>query len=133
MRRIVFLGVFALLGLVPVGVGSPVEGPSGASKRVPAGTVGEGGKITEPGILEFSKVYAAGQRACVIVIGDHDPVVDVEIKVYDSKNNLIVQDRGQGPAQDFAAVMWYPPRQETYRVAVHSYGKEFNKCYIAIK
>jgi hypothetical protein len=133
MRRTFFLGVFALLGLVPVGIGSPVEGPSASNKRVPAGTVGEGGKITEPGIYEFSKVYAAGQRACVIVIGDHKPVVDVEIKVFDSKNNLIVQDRGQEPARDFVAVMWYPPRQEIYRVAVHSYGKEYNECYIAIK
>jgi hypothetical protein len=133
MRRTVFLVVFALLGLVPVGSGSPVEGPSWARKRVPAGSVDEGGKISEPGTYEFSKVYAAGQRACVIVIGDHKPVVDVEIKVFDARNNLIVQDRGQAPAQDFAAVMWYPPRQETYRVAVHSYGKEFNECSIAIK
>jgi hypothetical protein len=37
------------------------------------------------------------------------------------------------PGRDFAAVMWYPPRQEMYRVAVHSYGKEYNECYIAIK
>src|SRR5260370_25642671 len=94
MRRTVFLVVVALLGLVPLGIGSPVEGPSWAKKRVPAGSEGDGGKITEPGTYEFSKVYVAGQRACVIVIVYHRPVVDVEIKVFDSTYNVIVHASG---------------------------------------
>jgi hypothetical protein len=132
MWRILVLGLYVSLGWVAVGSGAPLEGPSGATKRVPQGRPGEGGKF-EPGTLEFSKDFAAGQRACVIAVGDHKPVVDVEIQVYDSKQNLIAQDKGQEPAKDFAAVIWYPPTQENYRIVVLSYGKEYNEVYIAIK
>jgi hypothetical protein len=132
MRRIVLAGVLALLTLVPFGKGAPVEGPSGASRIVPAGT-GTKDNITEPGSLQYQKAFRAGERACVIVIGDHDPIVDVEVKVYDAKDNLVAQDRGKDPAPDFVAVMWYPPREQTYRIVVNSYGSVENKCYVAFK
>ena len=132
MRRIVLPLACIFLVLVPFSSGAPVDGTSWAHREVGAGTVSDG-KVTEPGVLELSKTFVAGQRACVIVIGDHKPVVDVEVKVYDPRNNLVAQDRGQDPAPDFVAVMWYPPRQERYRIVIHSYGKEYNKCSIAIK
>jgi hypothetical protein len=125
-------GLVIFAALVPLGAGAPVEGPSWSYKLVGAGAAGPGGTIT-PGTLEFSKLFAAGQRACVIVIGDHDPIVDVEVEVYDSRNKLVARDRGQEPAQDFVAVMWYPPRQETYRIVINSYGKVENKCSVAIR
>jgi hypothetical protein len=120
------------LALVPFSSGAPIEGTSWGISSVPAG-IESGDKITEPGSLPFSKVFAAGQRACVVVIGDHKPVVDLEIKIYDAKKNLVAHVRGQEPARDFVAVMWYPPRQEKYQIVINSYGKVHNECSIAIK
>ncbi len=132
MRKLLFAAGVAMLALAPFGRGGPVEGTAWSYKEIPGGTV-QGGTVTEPGCLNYNKTFAAGQRACVVVIGDHDPVVDVEIKIYDEKNQLVALDRGQGQAKDFAAVVWYPPRQQTYRIEVCSYGKDFNKCSIAFK
>ena len=133
MRRLATLIALAFLTLVPPGSGGPVDGTSWAEQKVPGGTQGAHGEITEPGVMELKKTFMAGERACVVVIGDHDPVVDIEVKVYDSKKNLVAQDRGQAPAPDYVAVFWYPPRQETYRIVIHSYGKDYNKCSVAIK
>jgi hypothetical protein len=132
MRRLLFAVGLATLGLAPLSHGAPMDGTAWLMEKVEAGTV-SGGRVTEPGCKQFIKTYAADQRACVVVIGDHNPVVDLEIKVYDSKNQLIAADRGQGSARDFVAVMWYPPRQETYRIEVCSYGQEYNQCSIAFK
>ena len=132
MQRILVWVGLVLMSLVPFSAGAPVEGTSWASREIPAGTV-EGNGVSEPGKVEFEKAFAAGQRACVIVIGDHNPVVDVEVKVYDAANQLVAHDRGTEPAQDFVAVMWYPPRQETYRIHVFSYGKAHNTCSITFK
>lgn len=132
MRGVLFAVGVSLLSLAPFSHGGPVNGTAWSYEQVGAGTVRDG-VVTEPGCLHFTKAYVAGQRACVVVIGDHNPIVDVEVKVYDEKNQLVAQDRGQGKAKDFVAVMWYPPRQETYRIEVCSYGKEFNKCSIAFK
>jgi hypothetical protein len=124
MVRVLFPVGLLILALVPPGRGGPVDGTSWSTQRVPGG---------DPGTLQFSKAFVAGQRACVIVIGDHKPVVDVEIKVYDAKGKVVAEDRGQDPARDFVAAIWYPPRQETYRIEVRSYGKDYNDCSIAVK
>jgi hypothetical protein len=92
-----------------------------------------GSTVTEAGTWEIRRAYAAGQRACVIVIGDHDPVVDVEVRIYDSQKQLVAKRRGTAAAPDFVAVMWYPPRDETYRIEVRSYGKIENICSVAFK
>jgi hypothetical protein len=127
MVRAFFAVGLALLCLTPLGNGAPVQGTSWSEKAV------EGASADRPGVLAFDVAYNPGERACVVVIGDHDPVVDVEVKVYDSKRQLVVQDRGTPPAQDFVAVMWYPPRQATYHIEILNYGKAFNKCSVAIK
>jgi hypothetical protein len=128
MPRLIYpIGLF-LLAVVPFGSGAPLEGTSWTKRKV-ARSQSE----TEPGTVEITQTFAAGQRACAIVIGDHDPVVDVEVKVYDSKKQLVAQERGQQPAQDFVAVMWYPPRQETYTIEIRNYGKDYNVCSVAIK
>lgn len=111
--------------------GGPIGGPVGKSYRLPAGTR-EQGKIV-PGEESFSAIFRGGERACVTVVGDHNPVVEVAIKVYDSKNRLVIEDRGSGAAADFAAVIWYPARDENFRIVIESYGVEFNKCYVAVK
>ena len=132
MRCVLFAVGLAMLALAPLGQGAPVNGTSWAYEKVTAGTIRDG-VVSEPGCLHFNKTYVAGQRACVVVIGDHDPIVDVEVKVYDAKSNLVAHDRGDGSARDFAAVMWYPPRQEAYRIEVCSFGKDYNKCSVAFK
>ncbi len=134
MRWIIALVGLALLAVAPFGSGAPVDGPSWSRKKVAGGSgAGEGGAASQPGTLDFTKTFLAGQRACVIVIGDHDPVVDLEIQVFDAKGNLVAQDKGQGTARDYAAVMWYPPRQEPYRIVVSNYGSAYNVCSIAVK
>ncbi len=127
MARKLFPVGLILLSLVPFSRGGPVDGTSWEQKQVPRGSAKEAGS------LRFSKTFVAGQRACVIVIGDHKPVVDVEVKVYDAKGRLVAEDRGQDPAKDFVAVMWYPPRQETYSIEVRSYGDVENDCSIAVR
>ena len=130
-RVLMGVGVF-LLALVPSGTGAPIDGSSWARTRVPEGS-GAGDTMTEPGMLSISRTFKAGERACVIVIGDHRPIVDVEVKVYDSKERLVAKRRGTEPAPDFVGVAWYPPREEKYRIEVSSYGKEYNECSVAIK
>jgi hypothetical protein len=132
MRGVLFAVLLALLSLAPFGRGAPVNGTSWAYEKVPAGTVRDG-VVTEPGSLNFTKTYVAGQRACVVVIGDHKPVVKIAVKVYDAKNNLVAHDEGDGPAKDFVAVMWYPPRQEAYRIEIFSFGDDYNQCSVAFK
>jgi hypothetical protein len=127
MQRAMIYAGLLLLALVPFSRSAPVDGSFWQRKEIGAASAGQ------PGMTPFSRTYAAGQRACVIVIGDHDPVVDVEIKVYDSKEQIVAEDRGSEQAKDFVAVMWYPPRQETYRIEVYNYGQQYNKCSIAIK
>jgi hypothetical protein len=126
MSRTVCLIGILLFAMVPVTSGEPVDGSSWSSKKV------EPAHGNEPGILEISQAFVAGRRACVIVIGDHKSVAELEVKVYE-KQTLVAERRGLAPSQDFVAVMWYPPRQETYRIEVRNYGKDYNACSIAIK
>src|SRR6516165_3711991 len=130
-RVLMWVGVF-LLALVPSGTGAPIDGSLWIRTIVPAGTV-SGETVTAPGTWSITRTFKAGERACVIVIGDHRPIVDVEVKVYDSKERLVAKRRGTEPAPDFVGVAWYPPREEKYRIEVSSYGKEYNECSVAIK
>jgi hypothetical protein len=132
MRKALYVVGLAFLSLTPLGRGAPVTGTSWSFEKVAPGTV-RNGTVTDPGSLHFPKTYVGGQRAAVIVIGDHNPAVDIEVKVYDDKNQLVAADRGTGPAKDFAAAVWYPPRQATYRIEVYSYGTEYNQISIAFK
>jgi hypothetical protein len=132
-RTLIFVGLLMLAVAMP-GHGGPVDGSSWTKVQVPAGGGSiQGGNASEPGTWSLTRTFAAGQRASVIAIGDHDPVVDVEIKIYDSKNQLVVKRRGAEPAPDFVMVTWYPPREENYKIEVNSYGKVANIVSIAIK
>jgi hypothetical protein len=127
MRR-AFLPVSALLlTFGPFSLGGPVDGTTYFRDRVPKR---DG---AAPGVLPVSREFVAGQRACIIVIGDHNPVVDLEVKVYDLQGQLVAEDRGTESAPDFVAAMWYPPRQQTYRIEVRNYGAEYNEVSISIK
>jgi hypothetical protein len=118
----------------------PVEGPQqliGPDAFVPAT------KKTEIGEREFQFQFKGGERASVVVIGDHIPIVDLEIYVYEvneqgAEGKLVAQDGGPG-LKDRIAVAWYPPRTATYRIVIRN-PSEFeakknphNECRIAIR
>ena len=60
----------------------------------------------------------------MIVVGDHNPVADLQISVYEmsgkgTEGKLIAQDGG--PEQgDRVGVVWYPPRTASYRIVVRN-------------
>jgi hypothetical protein len=62
----------------------------------------------------FSCQFVANERACVIVEGDHDPVMKLVVKVFDPQGNLVTEDSGG----DLLAVTWYPPRTQVYDVEI---------------
>jgi hypothetical protein len=121
MRRILFLTLFALLAAVPFGVGSPTTGT--VSDYFDVGATA----------WTTTKTFAAGERACVMAIGDHKETVNLEVNIY-QKDTLIASDKtGNTLVGDFVGVIWYPPRDGEYRIEVRTSGTRTNKCYIAIK
>ncbi len=108
-----------LLALVSTVGSAPVAGPHTLFKfRVAAG-----------GEADFTEEFQAGRRACVIAVGDHNPPVELGVTVYDEANNLLAQDKGL----DFAAAMWYPPREAKYNIVLKNFGVEFNDMYLVFK
>lgn len=83
-----------------------------------------------PGQLRITERFAGGERASVILRGDHDPVEDLTIEVYDENNNLVAKDDGRG---DYATVVWYPPEDGNYTIVLKHDLAQFNKCFLVIK
>jgi hypothetical protein len=79
---------------------------------------------------EFSDVFRVNQRACVMVEGDHKPVVDLTVRVFDAARKLVAQDTAGG---DFVFVTWYPPRTEKYTIEISSNGDQYNELDIVLK
>jgi hypothetical protein len=122
MKRLLLLLVGGLLLLVAqTGVSSPLAGKQALEEpmRVPAN-----------GKKAVRADFHGGERACVIVKGDHKPVVDLRLSVYDKKGNLVAKDEGGG---DYVAAIWYPPRDAEYRIEIFNPGKEYNDCYVSFK
>jgi hypothetical protein len=96
-------------------------------------------------VLEEGKVgdrvkFKGGRRACVIVEGDHNPVVPVILEVHDEKGKLVGVDNPRqhaasdnAPGNDVCAVIWYPPRDGYYKITIKNLGTQWNQCWIAIK
>jgi hypothetical protein len=121
MKRMLLLAVLASVLAIPgPGAGSPVEGKHSLGRQ----------RIPEGARARIDKEFRGGERACVIVKGDHDPVVDLELSVYDQKGNLVAEDKGGG---DFVAVIWYPPRNAVYRIQIVNPGQAYNDLYISLK
>jgi hypothetical protein len=83
--------------------------------------------------------FKAGRRACVIVMGDHKPIVPVTIEVLDDKGNVVARDNPAKGAEsrdakgnDVAAVIWYPPRDAYYTIKVTNHGEASKACWVAI-
>jgi hypothetical protein len=110
---------------------SPVDGPyreqsAGRKRKV----------LEERGKVRFQCRFVGNERACVIVKGDHDPVMDLVVKVFDRQGKLIAQDNGG----DVLAVIWYPPRSEDYFIEINqdpadktAFKDGYNALYIAVK
>jgi hypothetical protein len=121
MKRLIFPIIVGLVLSHPgPGGGSPLEGKlSLGEQRIPKGKR-----------LRFEKQFRGGERACVIVKGDHDPVVDLSVSVYDQKGNLIAKDDAGG---DFVSAIWYPLRDAIYRIEIVHSGADYNECDITLK
>jgi hypothetical protein len=128
MRRSFLPAGLLLVALVALSRSAPVDGTSWAKHKM------DGGQPDRPTVTRVEKTFLAGQRAAVIVINlDHEKGADLEVKVFDSKQRLVAQDRSTEPARDFLAAIWYPPRQETYRIEVINHSELPTLCSIAIK
>jgi hypothetical protein len=116
------LMIVALLTWPNGGSTGPLEGYwSGDKIKIDAGN---------PGRWEEKFAFAGGERACIIVKGDHDPVVDIGIVVKDANGKVVAKDHGRG---DFAAVVWYPPEDGVYTVVVTNPNDQYNNCHVAIR
>lgn len=122
MRSIGFASILALLALVPLGVGSPTRGTESFVGQV----VGADGWTD-------TRHYRGGERASVLVIGDHKEVPQLEVTVYDAKGAVVATDKTSNRlVSDMVGVVWFPPRDGDYRIVVRNPDSP-NKCYIAIK
>jgi hypothetical protein len=97
----------------------PVEGPKIMGLRVPAAAA-----KGEVGEAELVERFQGGKPARVIVVGDHDPVADLEVLVFEVSEKGVdgkqVAHDG-GPEQgDRVGVVWYPPRTGSYRIVVRN-------------
>lgn len=89
------------------------------------------------GEVDMVRTFKGGERACAIVVGDHNPVADMEIIVYDSKDRIVVQDGGQ-KLGDVVGVVWHPQRTEQFRIVIRNPATKtrnnpHNHCWVAIK
>jgi hypothetical protein len=140
MRRARGLLLVTALGLLcgRPGDAGPIEGGGSFEWRIPA----EGSVTFTKEDVRLGRLlkFKGGERACVLVMGDHKPIVPVVLEIRDDQGRLVGRD---DPAQgvsaanalgnDLAAVIWYPPRDGYYRITIESHGKEYNDVYIRIK
>jgi hypothetical protein len=122
VRRLITLAVLAVLasasGLVE---GSPQEG----GIAIPRVRLEAQDKRRLPPLR-----FKGNERACAILMGDHRPVVDLAIYVYDEKGTLVAKDDA---GLDYCAAIWYPPRTATYTIVLENKGREYNDCYLSLK
>ena len=124
MRRILALAFFCSMALAPFGVSSPIDG-----------SFSDGEPLSPGKAYQRTKIFRAGERACVLAIGDtKTAVVNLEVYVFDQKGNLVASDKGgETLAGDFICVIWYPPRDGEYRIEVRNPSAFVKSCYIAVK
>src|SRR5208337_2023387 len=103
--------VLAILGLLFLNIGPLQSSALRGHYREPRLKNEKRGRLHAGAAYEFRDTFRANQRACVIVEGDHNPPMNLTIKVFDVAGNLVAAD---GSGGDFVAVMWYPPRTQEY-------------------
>jgi hypothetical protein len=79
---------------------------------------------------DFYDVFRGNQRACVIVEGDHrDQRGSLTLKVTDGTGNFVASDGGG----DCLAVIWYPSKNQRYRISITNNGASANQLDIVVK
>jgi hypothetical protein len=121
MKRVTFLlaGVLPLL-LVALSSSSPLTGKRNLGVK----------RIEGTDFITFKEKFRGGERACILVKGDHNPVVDLAVAVYDENDRLVVKDDAGG---EYVAAIWYPPRDAVYKIKILNSGTQHNMCYVSLK
>jgi hypothetical protein len=112
-------------GIVAVGIVNGLRADRVDGSKIQAIPIPAAAKGEAFGETELVERFEGGKPARVIVVGDHDPVADLEIHVYavsengvDSKQAVAVDG---GPEQgDRIGVVWYPPRTGNYRIVLRN-------------
>jgi hypothetical protein len=93
-------------------------------------------------VTEWSRTerFKGGERACVVVMGDHKPIVPITLVVTDARGQVVAREVSAKHAgdkhvlgDDVAAVVWYPPRDGEYTITVRNHGEEYNDCWIVFR
>ena len=136
MRAWSIVALCAALAVMSLTAGAtwsgPVKGASSPGKvQVPSA---EGGS---PGESAITVPFRANERAAVIIRGDHNPVADLEIVIFEAGGNGQPVAHGKG-SKDLVAAVWTPLRTGEYRIlfrnsAPFSKSNPYNECYVAFK
>jgi hypothetical protein len=121
--------LLAILGLVLLGMSPGQSSPLRGHYREAHLRNEKRSRLKVGGTYEFRDTFHANQRACVIVEGDHKPIMNLTVKVFDAAGNQVASDTGG----DILAVMWYPPRTQDYVVSITGDGDEYNDLDIVVK
>ena len=122
MRRILALVLLSSLSLAPFGVSSPIGGSTAQSPEL------------QDGVWTTTRTFRAGERACVLSIGNRDDAPNLEVTIRDAKGILIAEDKAGGSlVGNIVAVMWYPPHDGDYRIEVRNPESRSKKAYVVIK
>jgi len=138
------IAALALLLAVALGVaiGGPTQGTINRNDnhnnevRVPSSK--------EPGVPgendEFVIECRANQRTSILIRGDHAPVTELEVLVYEmagdkAEGKLVARDKGTG---DLIGTVWIPAKTGQYRIVIRnpapfSQENPYNRCYVTIK
>jgi hypothetical protein len=115
MHRILALGLFAVMILTPLSVGSPIDGSF--SKRI---------ELREE-VFSITKTFRAGERASALAFATREASGNMQISVFNAANELVTEDKSDG----VGGVVWYPAEDGEYRVVVrHPAARE---VYVAVK
>jgi hypothetical protein len=129
-RLMVRLTLVAVLGALLLSVGLAGGSPLKGHYREPYLYQKKRGRLKPNLPYEFRDNFRANQRACVIVEGDHEPVMNLKMIVKDRSGNIVAQDNGPG---DVLSAIWYPPRTQEYVVTITGDGNEVNLLDIVVK
>jgi hypothetical protein len=122
--------MLAVLGLLFLNIGPLHSSALRGHYREPRLKNEKRGRLHAGSAYEFRDRFLANQRACVIVEGDHNPPMNLTIKVFDAAGNQVAADSAGG---DFVAAMWYPPQTQVYLISITCDGNDYNDLDIVVK